>query len=70
MDRKVGFIGGREQGREGSHATICMGATIRDVFDPTAILGELLFCPHVFRFIHIKLSNSPLLEDVNLLAAR
>ena len=43
-------------------------ARIRDIFDHTAIWDELLFCHHVFNFIHIKLSNSPLLGDVNLLA--
>ena len=44
------------------------GANIRDVFDPTAIWGETLFCSHVF--ILIKLSESPLLGDVDLLMAR
>ena len=44
------------------------GAMISDVFDPTAIHGELLFCAHVF--ILIKLSKSPLLGDVDLLMAR
>ena len=46
------------------------GATIRDVFDPTAIREEPLICHHVFKFICIKLSKSPLLGDVDLLAAR
>ena len=43
-------------------------ARIRDVFDHTTIWDELLFRHHVFNFIHIKLSNSPLLGDVKLLA--
>ena len=43
---------------------------IRDVFDPRAIQGDSLFCHHVFKFICIKLSKSPLLGDVDLLAAR
>ena len=29
------------------------------VFDPTAFWGELFFCYHVFRFIHVKLSKTP-----------
>ena len=45
-------------------------ATIRDVFDPTAILDEPLFSHHVFKLVFIKLSKSPLLGDVDLLAAR
>ena len=45
-------------------------AMIRDVFDPTAISDELLFCHHVFKFIHIKLNKSLLLGDVDLLEAR
>jgi len=45
-------------------------ASIRDVFDHTTIWDELLFCHHVFNFIHIKFSNFPLLGDVNLLATR
>ena len=49
---------------------ICPGATIRDVFDPTAIWDEPLFCHHIFKFICIKLSKSPLLGDMDLLAAR
>ena len=43
---------------------------IRDVFDPTAIRDDPLSCHHVFKFIHIKLSKSPLLVDVDLLGAR
>ena len=43
---------------------------IRDVFDPTAIRDDPLFCHHVSRFIRIKLSKSPLLAHVGLLAAR
>ena len=46
------------------------GTTIRDVFNPTAIPDGPLFCHHVFKFIPIKLSKSPLLGDVDLLAAR
>ena len=45
-------------------------ATIRDVFDPIAIWDGPLSCHHVFKFIRIKLSISPLLGDVDLLAAR
>ena len=44
--------------------------TTRDVFDPTAIRDEPLFCCHVFIFICIKLSKSPVLGDVDLLVAR
>ena len=46
------------------------GPNFRDVFDPTAIGDELLFCHHVFKFISINLSKSPLPGDVNLLVAR
>ena len=42
---------------------------IRAVFDPTAIWNEPLFY-HVFKFTGIILSKSPLLGDVDLLAAR
>ena len=42
---------------------------IRDVFDPTAIPGELIFCHHVFKFTPVKLSKSPLLGDMDLLTA-
>ena len=45
-------------------------ATIKDVFDPTAIWDESLFCNHVFKLIHLKLSKSPLLGDVHLLVTR
>ena len=45
-------------------------AMIWDVSDPTAIPDEPLFCLHVFKFIHINLNTSPLLGDVDLLAAR
>lgn len=41
---------------------------IRDVFDFTATLDGLLFY-HVFKFIGIILSKSPLLGDVALLAS-
>ena len=43
---------------------------IRDVFDPTAIWDDPLFCHHVSKFICIKLSISPLLGDVDILEAR
>ena len=46
------------------------GTTIRDVFDPTAIWDESLFCHHVFKFICVELGKSPLLGDVDLLASR
>ena len=46
------------------------GTTIRDAFDPTAIWDELLFCHHVLKFIRVELGKSPLLRDVDLLAAR
>ena len=35
--------------------TICPGACVR----PHSLWGELLFCYHVFRFIHVKLSKTP-----------
>ena len=44
--------------------------TIRNVFDPTVIQDEPLFCHHVFKFIHINLNTSPLLGDVDLPSAR
>ena len=40
------------------------------IFDLTAIWDELLFCHHIFKFIHIKLSKSVLLGNVDLLATR
>ena len=43
---------------------------VRDVSDPTAIWDEPLFCSHVFKFIRIKFSKSPLLGDMDLLVAR
>ena len=46
------------------------GTTIRDVIDPTAIRDELLFCHKVFKFIRVELGKSPLLGDVDVLAAR
>ena len=49
---------------------ICPEATTRDVFEPIAIQDEQLFCYTVFKFIHIKLNEAPLLGDVDLLAAR
>ena len=45
-------------------------ATIRNVFDPTVIQDEPLFCHHVFKFICLKLSKSLVFGDVDLLAAR
>ena len=42
------------------------GAAIRDVFDPAAIGDKPLFCHHVFKFICVELSESPLLRDVDL----
>ena len=41
-----------------------------DVSDPTTIREEPLFCHHVFKFIHIKLSKSPILGDMDILAAK
>ena len=46
------------------------GTTIRDVFDPTAVWDESLFCHQVLKFIRVELGKSPLLRDVDLLAAR
>ena len=46
------------------------GTTVRDVLDPTAISEEQIFYHHIFKFILIKLSKSPLLRDVHLLTAR
>ena len=46
------------------------GTTIRDVFDPTAVWDESLFCHHVLKFICVELGKSSLLRDVDLLAAR
>lgn len=43
---------------------------IKDGFDPVATWNELLFCHHVSKFIHVKLSKSSLLGDVDLLMAR
>ncbi|KAI4542413.1 hypothetical protein MG293_007792 [Ovis ammon polii] len=44
--------------------------TVTDVFDPTAIWDESVFCNHVFKLIHLKLSKSPFLGDVHLLVTR
>ena len=49
--------------------TICAGAMIKDLFDTRAIWDELLCCHHIFKFIHITLSKSPLLGAVDLLVA-
>ena len=49
--------------------TICPGNMTRDVFDSTATLDGLLFY-RVFKFTGIILGKSPLLGDVDLLAAR
>ena len=46
------------------------GSMIRDIFDPTAVRDESLFCHHVLKFIRIELGKSPLLGDVDLLTAR
>ena len=46
------------------------GTTIRDVFDPTAVWDESLFCHHVLKFIRNELGKSPLLGVVDLLTAR
>ena len=46
------------------------GPVIKGGFDPAAIWNEPLFCHHVSKFIHVKLSKSSLLGDVDLLAAR
>lgn len=73
---KVGFIGGHESGGNSVRALMsagrCLsrGATIRNVFDPTVIQDEPLFCQHVFKSVRIKLSKSPLLGDAGLLAAQ
>ena len=42
------------------------GATIRDVFDSTAIWDKPFFSHHVFKFVCIKLSKAPLLGNVDL----
>ena len=42
----------------------------RDVFDLRAIGDELLFCHNVFKFTSLKPSKSPVLGDVDRLAAR
>ena len=49
---------------------ICPGGMIRGAFDLTVIQKEPLSCHHVSKFISIKLSKSPLLAHVGLLAAR
>ena len=48
-----------------SGSIIRPGSTIRDVFDPQP---SGMSC--VFEFVHIKLSKSPLLGEVDLLEAR
>ena len=71
-DRKVGSTGERKEGTmalRSAGPAICPGATIRDLFDPTVIWDGPVFCHYVFKFIHIKLSKSPILGDVDLLAA-
>ena len=45
-------------------------ARVRDVSGPKAVQDEPLFCHHVFRFTRIKLSESPLLGDADLLVTR
>ena len=49
---------------------LVQGATVRVVLDPTTIWDKSLFCLHVFKLIHIKLSKSPILGDVDHLASR
>ena len=49
---------------------LVQGATVRVVLDPTTIWDKPLFCLHVFKLIHIKLSKSPILGDVDHLASR
>ena len=46
------------------------GAEIRDEFGSTAIQDKPLFCHHVFKFICVELSESPLLRHMDLLEAR
>ena len=46
------------------------GAMVRVVLDPTTTWDEPLFCLHVFKLVHIKLSKSPVLGDVDRLAPR
>ena len=50
--------------------TICPGATIRNVFDSSAIWDEPFFCHHVLKFFCIKINKSSLVGDVDPLAAR
>ena len=45
-------------------------ARVRDVFDLTATLDELLFCHRVFKFTCVKLSKSLLLGDVDRQVSR
>lgn len=45
-------------------------ATIRGICDTRAFLKETLYSQHLFKFIHIKLGEALLLDDVALLAAR
>ena len=49
---------------------IYQGATIRDVFDSTVVCNEPPFSYHVFKFVHIQPSKSPLLGNADLLVAR
>ena len=49
---------------------ICPGGMIRGAFDLTVIQNEPLSCHLVSKFISIKLSKSPFLAHVGLLAAR
>ena len=48
------------------HPPFVQGTMIRDVFDPTAIWDESLFCHHVLKFIRVDFGKSPLLRDVDL----
>lgn len=73
--QEVGFIGGCKVGAALKLSRVqgppfVQGTTIRDVFDSTAIWDEPLFSHHVFKLIRVKFSKTPLLGDMNLLAAR
>lgn len=72
---KVGFIGGHKQGTVPwlswtQGPPFVLRATIGDIFDPTPIWDELLFCQRVFKFICFKLSKSPLLGDMDFQVSR
>ena len=69
--QEVGLVGEHDQWGAGADhimstgPAICSGNHDKDVLDPTANWDEWLFCHHVFKFILIKLSKSPLLRDVH-----